>query len=48
MENVQNRLKINIFRKTIKKKNIEQQSKLTFIGILKSYTNYDSYRLKRN
>ena len=46
MEDVRIRCKTE-FNK-FSKKNIEQQSKLTFNGIHKSYTIYDSYTFKRN
>ena len=48
MENVRNRCKIDFIRKEENEKIIKQQSKLTFNGIHKSYTNYDSYTFKQN
>ena len=42
MENVRNRLKIEFFKKHEYKKTIQQQSKLTFGGIHRSYENCDS------
>ena len=48
LENVRNRLDLEIIRKDIIKKIINQQSKLTFNGIQKSYENYYSYTFKKN
>ena len=48
MENVRNRLKVEIIKKDEFKKVIQQQSKLNFSGIHKSYESYDSYRIKQN
>ena len=48
MENVRNRIKREIIRKEDTDKSIKQQSKLTFNGIHKSYTNYGSYTFKQN
>ena len=48
MENVRNRLKINIVQEDGYREILKQQSKLTFIGIHKSYENYDSYTFKQN
>ena len=48
MENVRNRLKINIIKKDDHRGIIKQQSNLTFNGIHKSYENCDSYTLKQN
>ena len=46
--NVRNPIKVECFRKDDKRKIIEQQSRLTFNGIHKFYTNYDSYIFKQN
>ena len=43
LENVRNRLRLELIRKDNIKKIITQQSKLTFNGIQKSYENYYSY-----
>ena len=48
LENVQNRLELEIIEKDDIKKFIERQSKLTFNGIHKSYENCDSYTFKKN
>ena len=48
LENVRNRLGLELFKKDDMKKIIKQQSKLTFNGIQKSYENYDSYTIKKN
>ena len=48
MENVRNRIKVDIIRKDDIDKIIKQQSKLTFNGIHKSYENYNSYTFKQN
>ena len=48
LENVRNRLGLELFKKGDIKKIIKQQSKLTFNGIQKSYENYDSYTFKKN
>ena len=48
MENVQNRLGLNFFKKDEYKKIIKHQSKLTFNGIHKSYENCDSYVFRKN
>ena len=48
LENVRNRLDLELIKKDNIKKIINQQSKLTFNGIQKSYENYDSYTLKKN
>ena len=48
MENVQNRLKIKIFKKDDYREIIKEQSKLTFNGIHKAYENCDSYTFKQN
>ena len=47
MENVRNRLKINILKKDDYREK-KQQSKLTFNGIRKSYENCDSYSFREN
>ena len=48
MENVRNRLELELIKKDDVKKIIKQQSKLTFNGIHKSYENCDSYTFKKN
>ena len=48
LENVRNRLELKLIKKDDFKKIINQQSKLTFNGIQKSYENYDSYTFKQN
>ena len=48
LENVRNRLNLELIKKDNIKKIITQQSKLTFNGIQKSYENYDSYTFKKN
>ena len=48
LENVRNRLEIELIKKANNKKIINQQSKLTFNGIHKSYENCDSYTFKQN
>ena len=48
LENVRNRLGLELTKKGDIKKFIKQQSKLTFNGIQKSYENYDSYTFKKN
>ena len=48
MENVRNRLKINIVKKDDYREIVKQQSKLTFNGIQKSYETCDSYTFKQN
>ena len=47
LENVRNRLEIELTKKDNVKKIINQQSKLTFNGIHKSYENCDSYTFKQ-
>ena len=47
LENVRNRLGLELIKKDNIKKIITQQSKLTFNGIQKSYENYDSYTFKK-
>ena len=48
MENVCNRIKVKLIKKDDTDKIIKQQSKLTFIGIQKSYESYVSYTFKQN
>ena len=48
LENVRNGLELELIKKDNIKKIINQQSKLTFNGIQKSYENYDSYKFKQN
>ena len=48
LENVRNRLGLELITKDNIKKIITRQSKLTFNGIQKSYENYDSYTFKKN
>ena len=48
LENLRNRLELELLKKDNFKKNINEQSKLTFNGIQKSYENYDSYTFKQN
>ena len=48
LENVRNRLELELIKKDHIKKIINQQTKLTFNGIQKSYENYDSYTFKKN
>ena len=47
LENIRNRLKIDIFEKRETDINVKQQSKLTFNGTHKSYTTYNSYTFKK-
>ena len=47
LENVRNRLDLELIKKDNIKKIINQQSKLTFNGIQKSYENYYSYIFKK-
>ena len=47
LHNIVNRLKVDFIEKDGNDKVIEQQSKLTFNEIHKSYTNYDSYTFKQ-
>ena len=47
-ENVRNRLNLELIKKDNIKKIVNQQSKLTFCGIQKSYENYYSYTFKKN
>ena len=48
LENVRNRLELELMKKDDIKDIIKQQSKLTFNGIQKSYENYYSYTYKKN
>ena len=48
MEKVRNRIKVEFIKKNDTDKNIKQQSKLTSLGIQKSYENFDSYAFKQN
>ena len=48
LENVRNRLEIELIKKDNIKEIIDQQSKLSFNGIHKSYENCDSYTFKQN
>ena len=48
LENVRNRLRLELIKKVEINSIIEQQSKLTFNGIQKSYQNCDSYTFKQN
>ena len=48
MENVRNRVKVELIKKDDMEKNFKQQSKLTFNGIHKPYTSYDSFTSKQN
>ena len=48
MENVRNRMKVEIIKKDDTDKIIKQQFKLAFNGIHKSYENYDSYTFNQN
>ena len=48
LENVRNRLELEIIKRDDIKKIIKRQSKLTFNGIHQSYENYDSYTFKKN
>ena len=48
LENVRNRLELELIKKDNIKKIITQKSKLTFNGIQRSYENSDSYTFKKN
>ena len=48
LENVRNRLNLELIEKDIIKKFFNQQSKLTFCGIQKTYENYYSFTFKKN
>ena len=47
LENVRNRLELELIKKDDIKKVIKRQSRLTFNGIQRSYENCDSYTLKK-
>ena len=47
LENIRNRLELELIKKHDIKKIITRQSKLTFNGFQKSYENYDSYTFKQ-
>ena len=48
LENVQNRLELELIKKDDIKEIIQRQSKLSFNGIQKSFEIYDSYTFKKN
>ena len=48
LENIRNRLELELIRKDNIKKIINRQSEITFNGIQKSYENYNSYTFKQN
>ena len=48
LETVRNRLGLELIKKGDIKKNLKQQSKLTFNGIQKSYEDYFCYTIKKN
>ena len=48
LENIRNRLELELIKKDDFKKIITRQSKLAFNGIQKSHENYDSYTSKQN
>ena len=48
LENIRNRLELELIKKDNIKKINDQQSKLTFNGIEKSYENYDNHTFKQN
>ena len=48
LENVRNRLDLELIKKDNSKKIVDQQSKLTFDGIQKTYENYYSFTYKKN
>ena len=48
MKNVRNRIKVEFIKKDDIENIIKQQSIITFKGIRKLYTNYDSYIFKQN
>ena len=48
MENVRNRIRVEVIRKDDTDKFIKQQSKMAFIGVHMSYENSDSYTFKQN
>ena len=48
MKNVRNRIKVKFIEKHENRKINKKHPKLTFNGIHKFYTNYDSYTFKQN
>ena len=48
LENIRNRLNLELIKKDNIKKIVDQQSKLTFNGIQKTYENYYSFTYKKN
>ena len=48
LENIRNRLELELVKKDDIEKTIKRQSKLTFNGIHKSFENYDSFTFKQN
>ena len=48
MEIVRNRIKVEFIKKDDTDKIVKQRSKLTSLGIHKSYETYDSYTFKQN
>ena len=48
MENVRNRIKVEIVKNTNERKNLSFQSRLDFNAIHKSYQDYDTYTFKSN
>ena len=48
MENIRNRVRLQFNKKHEYEQILNQQSKLTFDGIHKSYENYDSHTMKQN
>ena len=48
LENIRNRLDLELIKKDNIKKIVDQQSKLTFNGIQKTYENYYSFKYKKN
>ena len=48
LENIRNRLELELIKKDNIKKIVDQQSKLTFNGIQKTYENYYSFTYKKN
>ena len=47
-ENIRNRIKIELIKQDDNETIFKQRSKLTFNGIHRSYTTYDSYTFKQN
>ena len=47
LENIRNRLELELIKKDKIKKIVNQQSKLTFNGIQKTYENYYSFTFKK-